>query len=329
MRNTALKFLAVLLAGTGLLCGSAAQAAGTNSEPPVLPPAQAQPAEPPAISSAVPPVGEKTAPRPDAPDQTAPATASAARKTAAYDYDNPAVPLSGIVLMPTSYRGRGLNTIGLSLDINAAYYIGRLYGKNSFDWTLNKKNYLDRIGQWMLAVDGKMMVQTEGDWRPAVAAGVLGMFTFRDSGSSKLDDPTVNVSVKSSQGVGSAYVNASKRFFSHRLLATAGYMQGTFANVFPLLSEFLTDESISLSGHPGQTATSPNIMYGGMLFMITPKYPIGFEVLIPQGAALNPKLVNFHLGSLLKLNFEVSYLAFDGGWDALGMIQFRYTFFPK
>ncbi len=290
-------------------------------------PAAAQ--QPPAVSTATPPAAPAI-------KETDVATATVASPfiatetvKAGPDYTNPLVPISGIVLMPTSYRGRGLNTIGISLDMNAAYYIGRIYGKNSYNWTLNQKNYLDRIGQWMLAADGKMLIQTEDTWRPAIAAGVMGMFTFRDSGQPKLDDPTVSVKVNSSQGLASAYVNTSKRFFNNRLITTAGYMEGTIGNIFPLLSEFLTDEAISLSGHPGQTANSRSIFYGGMLFMITPSFPMGFEMIVPQGAALNPKLINLHLGSLLKMNFELSYLMFDGGWDALGMIQFRYTFFPK
>nr|MBP7796902.1 hypothetical protein [Elusimicrobiales bacterium] len=54
------------------------------------------------------------------------------------------VSISGIVLTPTAYRSNGINEIGPALDFNAAYYIGRLYGKNTFQWTTDKKNYLDR-----------------------------------------------------------------------------------------------------------------------------------------------------------------------------------------
>ena len=73
-------------------------------------------------------------------------------------YEEGKVPLSGIVLMPTAYRGRGRNSIGLGLDFNAAYYIGRLYGKNTYSWTTEKKNYLDRVGVWLLSADSKMQV---------------------------------------------------------------------------------------------------------------------------------------------------------------------------
>ena len=41
--------------------------------------------------------------------------------------------VSGVVLTPTAYRGAGrYTTPGMGLDINAAYYIGRLYGINSY-----------------------------------------------------------------------------------------------------------------------------------------------------------------------------------------------------
>jgi len=39
--------------------------------------------------------------------------------------------------------------------------------------------------------------------------------------------------------------------------------------------------------------------------------------------------IALHLGTLLKLNFEISYLTFKGGWDVLGMFQFRYGYFPR
>lgn len=337
MRHCGIKKL-ILLGITACVMGSASAFAAEAAATPGRGGAPAQPAVTPTAKPATPqpPMVSTAAPAVPAVKETEVATTTVASPVIATetvkagpDYSNPLVPISGFVLMPTSYRGRGLNTIGISLDMNAAYYIGRIYGKNSYNWTLNQKNYLDRIGQWMLAADGKMLIQTEDTWRPAIAAGVMGMFTFRDSGQPKLDDPTVSVKVNSSQGLASAYINTSKRFFNNRLITTAGYMEGTIGNIFPLLSEFLTDEAISLSGHPGQTANSRSIMYGGMLFLITPSFPMGFEIIVPQGAALNPKLVNLHLGSLLKMNFELSYLSFDGGWDALGMIQFRYTFFPK
>ena len=245
-------------------------------------------------------------------------------------YEAGKVPLSGIVLMPTAYLGRGKNAIGLGLDINAAYYIGRLYGNNSYNWTLEKKSYLDRVGLWLLSADTKMQIQTEGTWRPAMAAGVQGILKFRDS-----PQPTLNGSVTISKKIDSkntdtyanAYLAVTKRLHP-RFLVNVGYSDGDMPKVIYGLSEFLSKEALSLNGHT-DAATPTGMLFGGFMWMIKKDSPIGVELMLPQGAPQSPQLINFHLGTLLKLNFEVSYLKFKGGWDLLGMFQFRYTYLPK
>src|SRR3990167_7542347 len=89
--------------------------------------------------------------------------------------------LSGILLTPTAYLGNQKEGIGLGLDINASYYIGRLYGKNTLPWTTEKTNFIDRVGVWFLSADGKMQIQREGRFKPALAVGVDGTYTFRDA----------------------------------------------------------------------------------------------------------------------------------------------------
>ena len=71
------------------------------------------------------------------------------------------------------------------------------------------------------------------------------------------------------------------------------------------------------------------MLFGGLTWLVKPAYPVGVELIIPQGAPAKPKLWNFHLGQFLKMNFEVAYLKFDKGWDILGMFQYRYSYFPK
>ncbi|MFH1619202.1 MAG: hypothetical protein ABIG11_04790 [bacterium] len=233
--------------------------------------------------------------------------------------------------MPTAYRGKGKNTIGLGLDFNAAYYIGRLYGKNKLAWTLQKSNYIDRVGVWLLTSDAKMLVQTESKWRPAMAAGVHGTFALRDAPAPTLNSPSVSVSVdqKNTRTLGGVYLVLSKRPHP-RFLTSAGYMEGNVGDIFPMLSEFLTQEAWSdIPKVGGKSATSRNLLFGGFTWFLKPTFPIGAEIIIPQGAPASPKLINLHLGSLLKLNFELSYLTFQGGWDLLGMFQFRYSYFPK
>ncbi len=254
-------------------------------------------------------------------------TAQTRKLPKAQEYE---VPLSGIVLMPTALRGRGVNTLGPSLDINAAYYIGRLYGKNKASWSTRDTNYLDRIGLWTLSVDGKLLVQTEKGWRPAMAVGAIGMITFRDSSQAKLDSKSMNVSVSKNNTpqVASAYVVLSEHF-GEKLIGSVGYMDGSYANFIPQLSEYLSPEALALDGMGSTSATSRSVLFGGLIWMIKPKYPIGIEFVIPQGAPKNPKLINLHLGSLLHMNFEISLLTYQGGYDVLGMFQFRYNFFPK
>jgi len=244
-------------------------------------------------------------------------------------YEEGKVPLSGIVLMPTAYRGRGRNAIGLGLDINAAYYIGRLYGKNTYNWTTTKKNYLDRLGIWLLSADSKMQVQTEGAWRPAMSAGVQGILEFRDSPQPTLNQPaaTVKVTSKNTDTFANAYVVLTKRLHP-KFLVSAGYSDGDMPKVIYSFSEFLSKEALSLNGYPNATIPS-GMLFGGFMWLPKKDSPIGVEFMLPQGAPMSPKLINLHLGTLLKLNFEISYLTFNGGWDLLGMFQFRYNYLPK
>lgn len=241
------------------------------------------------------------------------------------------IPLSGMVLMPTAYRGNGRNTLGLGLDFNAAYYIGRLYGKNTLDWTMQKTNYMDRVGIWLLTADAKMTVQTETAWRPALAAGVQGTYSLRDAPSPTLNPtaaPTLTVSVNRTNALGAAYLVLTKRLH-RKFITSAGYMEGNAVDQISHLSEFLSKDALRFSGYPETGATSRNMLFAGFIWLPSPTYPISAEILIPQGAPAGPKLINLHLGRLLKLNFELSLLTFKGGWDLLGMFQFRYSYFPK
>jgi len=248
-------------------------------------------------------------------------------------YEEGRTPLSGLVLMPTAYRGRGRNAIGLGLDFNAAYYIGRLYGKNSYDWTVEKKNYLDRVGLWLLSADSKMQVQTEGRWRPAMAAGVQGILKFRDAAQPTLNQPSVSTKIdsKNTDTYANAYVALTKRLHP-KLFVNAGYSDGDMPKVIYGLSEFLSKEAINLTD--GRPTADPlqiptGMLFGGVMWLPKLDSPIGVEFMVPQGAPHSPKLINLHLGTLLKLNFELSYLTFKGGWDLMGMFQFRYNYLPK
>lgn len=236
-------------------------------------------------------------------------------------------PLSGLVLMPTAYRGTGINELGTGLDINAAYIIGRLYGRNDYDWTMEDKDYLDRIGLWLLSAEGKLMVQTEGKFRPAVAAGVQGIYSLRDSSNPTLKtNQDLKINAKSTNGYANVFVAVSKRL-GNKFIINAGYSDGDMPKMINSLSEYLSAEARVQNGISG-VRDATGMIFGGMMWLPKPDSPISVEFMVPQGAPMSPKLVNLHLGSLLKLNFEISYLKFKGGWDMLGIFQFRYNYWP-
>jgi hypothetical protein len=242
--------------------------------------------------------------------------------------------ISGVVLTPTAYRGAGrFKTPGLGLDINGMYVIGRLYGKNSFANSRAKTNYIDRVGVWLLSADGKMQVQSEAEYRPAVAVGGQGTFLFRDSGQPQISDTTganvaVNASQKSTKLLSSGYFVTSKKIGPVR--TSVGVLQGDFGNVVAQFSEFLTPDALTfLAGQPGQTVRSRTVPFFSLFGLPKASQPLGFEVMKFNGAARSPWMINFKMGYFLKLNFDLAYLKFQGGYDVLGLIQFRYNQFPR
>lgn len=245
----------------------------------------------------------------------------------------PPAAISGVILTPTAYRGAGkYTTPGLGLDINALYVIGRLYGKNSFENSPRRTNYIDRVGVWLLTADGKMQVQSETTFRPAVAVGGQGAFLFRDSPQPKVNDPnptvSVNASQKSTKLLSDAYFVASKKFGPVR--TSLGFMQGSMGDAVANFSEFLTPDSLRFfAGHKGQTFRSRSIPFASVLILPKPEYPLAVEFMKFNGAPLNPYMINFKVGYFLKLNFDVALLKFDGGYDLLGVLQFRYNHFPR
>ena len=240
--------------------------------------------------------------------------------------------VGGVILTPTAWRGAGrfLNP-GLALDINAAYFIGRLYGSNSYPNSPRKTNYIDRIGLWTLTADGKMQVQSESNIRPAIAVGGQAMLVFRDSPQPSVTAPGVSVKIDTKQTkiLTDGYFVASKSFGPIR--TSAGIMQGTIGGLAANMSEFLTPEALKF--YAGDTAgtqvISRTVPFASIFYLIKPDYPIGFEVMKFNGAARKPILINFKIGRFLKMNFDIAFLKYQGGYDVLGLFQFRYNHFPK
>jgi hypothetical protein len=247
----------------------------------------------------------------------------------------PPVAVSGLILTPTAYRGLGhFNTPGLGLDFNAAYYIGRLYGKNSYSYAPDHTNYLDRVGLWLLEADGKMQLQSETEWRPALAVGAQGILMFHDApqptvAPNNAPGVTTQISQQTVQVLGDAYVVASKDLKNVRY--SAGVMEGTIGNLPENLTEFLTSEELYLyKGAPaGTQAQTRTVPFASAFYLLKPDYPVGFEIMKFPGAAGNPTLINAKIGRLLKLNFDLGLITFQGGYDLLGLIQFRFNQFPS
>lgn len=243
--------------------------------------------------------------------------------------------VSGLILTPTAYRGAGkFNTPGLGLDFNAAYMIGRLYGRNDYPNAPSHVNYIDRLGVWLLTVDGKMQIQSDADWRPAVAVGGQTTFLFRDSPQPSVNTPTVTVKVKAktTQILTDAYVVASKNL--HGVRTSLGLMQGNFGDLAGNLSEYLSPAALQFykqsSGFaPVGSVSSRTVPFASVFYMPKPDYPIGLEIMKFDGAYGHPMLIDLKIGRLFKLNFDVALLKFDGGYDLLGLFQFRYNQFPS
>ena len=256
---------------------------------------------------------------------------AAAPPSAKNGKDGPPVSMSGVVMTPTAYRGvNQYNRPGLGLDIDAVYFIGRLYGKNSL--TEKKTNYIDRLGVWFLTADAKMQVQSETTWRPAMAVGVHGILTLRDSPQPAINDPqvTTKVSPQTTRMLSDVYGVMTKKLLGIR--ASVGFAEGNSAERVAMLTEFLRPDALfflSGSGSITTQAKSKDTFFASLVYAPNPSFPLAVEVVKPNGMILNPVLYNFKIGHFLKLNFDVSLLTFKGGWDALGTFQFRYTHFPR
>lgn len=248
----------------------------------------------------------------------------------------PPAALSGIILTPTAYRGLAqTNAPGLGLDFNAVYIIGRLYGKNSYPEATTHTNYLDRVGVWLMGVDGKMQLQSEGTVRPAMSVGTQGYFLFRDSpqpavtSNGTTPTVTVNASEKSTQLLSDAYWVASKKFGPVR--ASAGVMQGNLGYAMTQFSDLLSPDALHYyDNYPTFPEDySHTIPFVSLLTLPKPAYPLAVEAMKLNGAPGNPILIDFKVGYFLHLNFDLGYLKFNNGWDWLGLLQFRFNEFPR
>jgi hypothetical protein len=240
--------------------------------------------------------------------------------------------VSGVIITPTAYRGAGrYTTPGMGLDINAVYYIGTLYGKNNYPLTPDKVDYIDRLGLWLLTADGKMQVQSETSLRPAMAVGVQATAMLRDSPQPTVNASptlTVKVSNSSTQFLSDAYLVLSKKFGPAR--TSVGVMEGNIGDLPSNLSVYLTPQALQFyrNDFSGTIVKSQTVPYASVLFVPKPAYPLGVEVMKFNGSPMEPWLINFKVGYFLKLNFDLALLKYTQGYTVLGVLQFRYNYFP-
>jgi hypothetical protein len=235
---------------------------------------------------------------------------------------------SAVVMTPTAYRGiNQYNRPGLGMDINAVYFIGRLYGKNNL--SSDTKNFIDRIGIWFLSADGKMQLQSESQWRPALSVGARGFLTFRDAAQPSVNAPGVSVQVDNdnTRALSDGYVVMTKDVYNVK--SSLGFAHGNAGDRIGLLNEFMSPQFLPFIGHANGQAKSNSVLFGSLLYLPKPNLPLAIEFLKPNGMVLNPILINLKIGYFLKMNFDLAYMKFNGGWDLLGMFQFRYTHFPR
>jgi len=174
-------------------------------------------------------------------------------------------------------------------------------------------------------------VQSEGPYRPAVSVGGQAMLVFRDSPQPTVAAPGVSVKVdaKNTRILTDGYFVASKKLGPIR--TSAGLMQGTIGDLAGQLSEYLTPEALRFYAQdpPGTRVQSRTVPFVSAFYLIKPDYPIGVELMKFNGAARSPWLLNMRVGRFFKLNFDVAYIKYKGGYDFLGLLQFRYNHFPK
>jgi hypothetical protein len=113
--------------------------------------------------------------------------------------------------------------------------------------------------------------------------------------------------------------------------ASAGIMQGSIGDAVANFSEFLTPDALRFfAGHNGgQEVHSRTMPFANILLLPKPQYPLAIEWVKYDGAPLHPILINLKIGYFLHTNFDVGILKFDGGYDVLGYLQFRYNQFPN
>lgn len=225
---------------------------------------------------------------------------------------------NGLILMSTAYRGMGRTDTGFTGDLQFAYYIGTLYGKQDEELS-PLALYLDPISLWLLTGDVKFTFITEEHFPVAVAAGGKGgVLLF--AGQQSASGGSFTFSEKSELDyIWGAYTGLSKSIGDFGI--HGGYLFGSMGDPIFYLSKYMRHE---------ENERTRNVFYAGFDFPIIRRMNAALEIMYPVNAKLesdqHPVLVNLHIDRLF--NFDISYLRWDQGWAFLGYFNIRFTVYP-
>ncbi|MFC1521311.1 hypothetical protein ACFL6Y_02765 [Elusimicrobiota bacterium] len=238
------------------------------------------------------------------------------------------MPFSGVMLTPSAYRRVPIydspyseygTLFPMNIDIVTSYYIGRLYSYNRLSEITNRrKSLFTRVGVWFIQLEGKIILEKERRFIPQLAIGGDGSYMLRDTKAPGLSNPTFQFKVgkESSRPFNSLFCVASKKFWF--LKPSVGLMRGSSPSKIIYLTEFLSKESESNVG-----------IFYSLKLNVSRKLAFFIEMIEPRNAKSKPFLVNAQVGSFLHANFDLAYLKYSRGYDVLGHLNFRFTFYPK
>lgn len=237
-------------------------------------------------------------------------------------------PPSGLVMTPTAYRrvpiyaspySAASRLFPINVDLNAIYYIGKLYSHNELTELTNTRNSLfTRLGIWFLQLDAKVILEREGRYLPQIALGGEGTAMVRDTRQPTFQDPGIpafSVKKENSRNFTSSFIALSKQVWWFR--STAGWINGDSASKVVYLTEFLPKESVSDKG-----------VFYNMAFEPPGKFSVQWELIRPLDSKASPYLINLQIGRALRTNFDLAYLHYNQGYEVLGHLNFRFTLYP-
>ncbi|HOK41140.1 MAG TPA: hypothetical protein PLD27_08910 [bacterium] len=211
---------------------------------------------------------------------------------------------SGIVLLPTGYRGEPATT-GFNFDLIITPIVGELIGKRKND--PNKNIIWTNAGfAQLITGDLKYTFFSEQYKRPALSTGFLYTFALSWSSEEKIERPST---------FSGFYLSTSKSYLRskngrlHFGLLTNGYAKGF---------SYLTDYYLPNSGF---------LVFLGTDIDFTKKWGLFLELAKPISDKQNSILMNFRIKGSLPL-LTASLINTNDGLSLIVFMNLRLTLFP-